>query len=52
MAWVMKGLRKDEGERRYQPPRVRKLGGKGMHNTLTAFVIMKNDKNFGEKVLY
>jgi hypothetical protein len=31
MAWTMKELRKDVGGRKYQPPRVRRLNGRGMY---------------------
>jgi hypothetical protein len=52
MAWTMTELRKDEKERKYQPPRVRKLSGRGMHDALEAFQLMKSNKISGEKIVY
>jgi hypothetical protein len=52
MAWTMKELRKDVSERKYQPPRVRRLGGKGMYDALEAFRVMKRNGISGERVVY
>jgi NADPH:quinone reductase-like Zn-dependent oxidoreductase len=52
MAWTMKELRKEVGERQYQPPRVRRLSGKGMYDALEAFRLMKKNEISGEKVVY
>lgn len=52
MAWTMAELRKDESERKYQTPRVRKLSGKGMYDALETFQLMKSNQISGEKVVY
>jgi hypothetical protein len=52
MAWTMKELRKDVGGRKYQPPRVRRLNGRGMYDALEAFLLMKRNGISGEKVVY
>jgi hypothetical protein len=52
MAWTMKELRKDVGGRKYQPPRVRRLNGRGMYDALEAFLLMKGNGISGEKVVY
>ena len=52
MAWTMKELRKDVGGRKYQPPRVRRLNGRGMYDALEAFLLMKGKGISGEKVVY
>jgi hypothetical protein len=48
----MKELRKDVGGRKYQPPRVRRLNGRGMYDALEAFLLMKRNGISGEKVVY
>jgi hypothetical protein len=52
MAWTMMELRKDVGERKYKPPRVRRLSGRGMYDALEAFQLMKRNDISGEKVVY
>jgi NADPH:quinone reductase-like Zn-dependent oxidoreductase len=52
IAWTMTELRTDVGERKYQPPRVRRLGGRGMYDALEAFRLMKRNEISGEKVVY
>jgi NADPH:quinone reductase-like Zn-dependent oxidoreductase len=42
----------DEAGHRYTPPKVRKLSGKGLHDALEAFDLMKAGKISGEKVVY
>jgi hypothetical protein len=52
LAWTMKELGKDVGVRKYQPPRVRRLSGKGLYDVMEAIDLMKSNEIHAEKVVY
>ena len=47
MDWTLKEI-----GNKYQPPKVRKLSGKGLYDALEAFPLMKAGKISGEKVVW
>jgi NADPH:quinone reductase-like Zn-dependent oxidoreductase len=47
MQWTLQGV-----GTQYQPPRVRRLAGHGMHDAFEAFALMRQNRISGEKVVW